>query len=95
MTGAALTTPSSQPTPSTTSTIAPLTNEDFEEFRVSPDSEAGVTPVGRRANSAISRPVTFGASSPSPAATTRTAWISSSAGASLSRKPLAPARSAS
>ena len=44
--------------------------------------------------SAISRLVTDGASSASPAATTLTACTSSAAGASLSRKPLAPARSA-
>jgi hypothetical protein len=51
---------------------------------------------GRRdANSAIRRLVIDGASSASPAATTRTAWTSSPPGASLSRKPLAPARSAS
>src|SRR5215472_676714 len=50
---------------------------------------------GRRAKSAINRRVTDGASSASPVATTRTAWTSSAAGASLSRKPLAPARSAS
>ena len=41
------------------------------------------------------RRVTDGASSASPAATTRTASTSSSGGAFLSRKPLAPARSAS
>jgi len=50
---------------------------------------------GRRAKSAMSRRVMDGASSPSPAATTRTAFTSSAAVASLSRKPLAPARSAS
>src|SRR5580704_11384564 len=47
------------------------------------------------ANSAIRRRVTPGASSASPAATTRTASASSRAEASLSRKPLAPQRSAS
>jgi hypothetical protein len=48
-----------------------------------------------RANSAISRRVTDGDSSASPAATTRTASARACAEASLSRKPLAPARSAS
>jgi hypothetical protein len=47
------------------------------------------------AKSAMSRRVTEGASSASPAATTRTAWIRSETGASFSRKPLAPTRSAS
>jgi hypothetical protein len=42
-----------------------------------------------------SRRVMLGASIASPAATTRIACTSSAAGASLSRKPLAPARSAS
>ncbi|SCE47859.1 hypothetical protein GA0115252_152712 [Streptomyces sp. DfronAA-171] len=42
-----------------------------------------------------SRRVTLGASIASPLATTRIACTSSCAGASLSRKPLAPARSAS
>ncbi len=55
----------------------------------------GRSRCGRAANSAISRRVTDGASRASPAATTRTALIRSAAGASLSRKPLAPARSAS
>ena len=41
------------------------------------------------------RRVTDGASSASPPATTRTAWMSSSGGAFLSRNPLAPAWSAS
>jgi hypothetical protein len=50
---------------------------------------------GWRAKSAIRRRVTDGASRASPAATTRTAWTSSAAVASLSRKPLAPARNAS
>jgi hypothetical protein len=61
-------------------------------------SDSGGEPASRdgwRAKSAISRRVTDGASSASPAATTRTACTSSAAGASLSRKPLAPARSAS
>ena len=47
------------------------------------------------ANSLIRRRVTVGASSASPAAMTRTAWKSCSAVTSLSRKPLAPAHSAS
>ena len=51
--------------------------------------------TARLAKSAMSRRVTDGASSASPPATTRTARTSSSAGASLSRKPLAPARRAS
>src|SRR5690606_30870544 len=42
----------------------------------------------------MSARVTFGDSSASPSATTRTACVSSSAGESLSRNPLAPARSA-
>ncbi len=50
---------------------------------------------GRLAKSAISRRVTEGASSASPPATTCTACTSSAAVASLSRNPLAPARSAS
>jgi hypothetical protein len=48
-----------------------------------------------RANSLISRLVTPGASRASPEATTRTPSNSRSAVTSLSRKPLAPARSAS
>ena len=39
--------------------------------------------------------MTDGASSACPSASTRTAWTSSSAGASFTRKPLAPARRAS
>ena len=46
-------------------------------------------------NCSISRRVTFGASSASPSATTRTAASSSSGSVSFSRNPLAPARSAS
>lgn len=49
----------------------------------------------RDTNERISRSSTLGATSASPAATTRTARTSSSGSASLSRKPLAPARSAS
>ncbi len=49
---------------------------------------------GRLARSVISRRVTLGASSASPRATTRTAWIRSSGSASLSRNPLAPDRMA-
>ncbi len=48
-----------------------------------------------RANSAMSRRVIPGASSASPAATTRTASKSRSAVTSFSRNPLAPAASAS
>ena len=47
------------------------------------------------ANSATSRRVTPGESSASPRATARTAWISSTGSVSLTRKPLAPMRSAS
>ncbi len=47
-----------------------------------------------RANSPIRRRVTLGASSASPAATTRMAVSSSAGRVSLSRNPLAPARSA-
>jgi hypothetical protein len=49
----------------------------------------------RAANSAITRRVTAGDSSASPAATTWTALISSAASVSLTRKPAAPARSPS
>ena len=55
---------------------------------------AGRAAAPRRSRS-ISRRVTLGASSASPSATTRTAETSCSRAASLSRKPLAPARSAS
>ena len=47
-----------------------------------------------RVNSPIRRRVTLGASSASPAATTRMAVSRSAGSVSLSRKPLAPARSA-
>ena len=47
---------------------------------------------GRRTNSSMTARVTAGASSASPRETTSTAARSSSGGASLSRKPLAPAR---
>jgi hypothetical protein len=62
-----------------------------------PGERAGTVPRagrGARANSAMSLRVTDGASSASPAAATRTASSSRSAGASLSRNPLAPRRSA-
>ena len=49
---------------------------------------------GRRVNSSMSRRVAPGASSASPAATTRIAASRSAGGVSLSRKPLAPARRA-
>ena len=49
---------------------------------------------GCRVNSSMSRRVTAGASSASPAATTRIASSRSAGRVSLSRKPLAPARSA-
>ena len=51
--------------------------------------------AGRRANSTISLRVTEGASSASPRATVAIPEISVSGGESLSRNPLAPARSAS
>ena len=69
-----------------------------------PRARAGsATPAARRApgsprawaNCSMIRRVTDGASSASPSATTRTACSSSSGGAFLSRKPLAPACSAS
>ena len=50
---------------------------------------------GCRANSSMTARVTAGASIASPRATIRTAPTISSGGASLSMKPLAPARSAS
>jgi len=63
-----------------------------------PGAELGEQPPergsGRDANSSISRLVTAGASSASPPDTTRMACSSSAGGRSLSRKPLAPARSA-
>ncbi|HEX6620390.1 MAG TPA: hypothetical protein VF024_12060 [Solirubrobacteraceae bacterium] len=49
----------------------------------------------RRTNSSITERVTAGAISASPRATTSMAASNSSGGASLSMKPLAPARSAS
>ena len=55
----------------------------------------GAASGGRRANASIRRRVTVGASSALPAAAARTAAIRSARGESLSRKPLAPARSAS
>src|SRR5262249_4100876 len=59
-----------------------------------PPSPAAGWPAGPDVNAAISDRVTLGASSASPRATTRTAWSSSSGSTSLTRKPLAPARSA-
>jgi cation diffusion facilitator CzcD-associated flavoprotein CzcO len=60
------------------------------------DPRVRIAPApAHRANSATRRRVTVGASSASPAATTRTASKSRSAVASLSRNPLAPASSAS
>lgn len=63
---------------------------------VNPSSRARVGARGppRCANSAMRRRVMVGAMTALPAATMRTAAASSSAEASLSRKPLAPARSA-
>ena len=55
----------------------------------------GAAGCARWVNSAMSRRVTDGANSDPPSATTRIAATSCSSGASLSRKPLAPARSAS
>ena len=51
--------------------------------------------MARSANSLISRRVTLGDRSASPLATTRTARTSSAGSVCLTRKPLAPARSAS
>ena len=59
------------------------------------DGGGGASAAGVLANSSIRRRVTVGASSDSPAATRRMPLTSWSAGTSLSRKPLAPARSAS
>ena len=56
---------------------------------------AGSCAGERRTNSSITERVTAGAMSASPRATTSMAASSSSGGASLSMKPLAPARSAS
>ena len=56
---------------------------------------AGSVSGGRRANASISRMVTDGASSALPAAATLMAAMRSCRGASLSRNPLAPERSAS
>jgi hypothetical protein len=56
---------------------------------------AGGGGLARSANSLISRRVTLGDSSASPVATTRTARTSSAGSVCLTRKPLAPARSAS
>jgi hypothetical protein len=64
--------------------------------RVASAPVAGASALGRRrVNSLIRRRVTAGASRASPAAITRTASNSRSAVTSLSRKPLAPAHSAS
>ncbi len=54
----------------------------------------GAGTSGRPANSPMRRRVTLGASSPSPAATTRIASMMSSRAMSLTRNPAAPARSA-
>lgn len=63
---------------------------------VSPSTERTGGALTRcRVSSAISLPVISGASSGGPPATTRTAWSSPGKVASLSRKPLAPAVSAS
>src|SRR6476619_5228601 len=59
------------------------------------ETGCGWSAGGRRTNSAITRRVTTGESSASPPATTWIASTSCSGGVSLSRKPLAPARSAS
>jgi len=55
----------------------------------------GAVSGGLRANASMRRRVTDGASKALPAAAARTAAIRSPRGESLSRKPLAPARSAS
>jgi hypothetical protein len=62
---------------------------------VSSASPAGGAGRGMRVNRAMTRVVTLGDRSASPAATVRTAAIRCSGGSSLSTKPLAPARSAS
>src|ERR1700733_5060001 len=67
---------------------------DLEVGAAAGQQQQDVSP-GRRANAPMSPRVTDGTSSSSPAAATRTAAIRSARGASLSRKPLAPARSAS
>jgi hypothetical protein len=56
---------------------------------------AGMVCGGRCANASIRRRVTVGASMALPAAAARTAAMRSARGESLSRNPLAPARSAS
>ena len=58
-------------------------------------SSLGGVGRGRRMNRSITRFVTVGERSASPAATVRIAASSCSGGSSLSTKPLAPARSAS
>jgi len=63
--------------------------------RPSSTGAGGLGDGERRTNSSITERVTAGAISASPRATTSIAASSSSGGASLSMKPLAPARRAS
>src|SRR5439155_17300 len=69
----------------------------LDHGRITEDGGAGegAAAGGRRANASIRRRVTVGASRALPAAAARTAAIRSARGESLSRNPLAPARSAS
>ncbi len=68
---------------------------DVPSHRRQPGSHGPVVPSGGiRANSLIRRRVMLGASRASPPATTRIAVIRSAGRVSLSRNPLAPARSA-
>ena len=62
---------------------------------VSSSSSLGGSGRGMRVNCLITRLVTVGESSASPAATVRIAAISCSGGSSFRTNPLAPARSAS
>ena len=65
------------------------------ELVQAPDGVLGLAVLAWSAKCAMSRRVTLGASSASPAATVRIALSSSSSGRLFSAKPLAPARSAS
>ena len=69
--------------------------EDVELARGELVDACGGTGFGSRVNFRITRLVTAGESSASPAATVRSAAISCSGGSSLRTKPLAPAWSAS
>ena len=74
--------------------VVMLTTFDLDEY-VYEALRAGAVSGGRRANASMRRRVTDGASMASPAAAARTAAMRSARGESLSRNPLAPARSAS